>query len=703
MKVHLIILVWILTKSTSQAQNEKSEKALKVCSEKTNLNFTNNDEYARAVNEGRERIPLFSECYLRELGYLDKNGSILYEEVKRSPFVSIPSEDFSSFVDYCRNATGKNVIETSHMFSKCLLTKITSFLQQQKPHYKSQKNVILFCSKKTSVNVTNKENFVERLLSNEASMKLFSECYLRELGYLSNNGTILYNEVKKSPPFGIPIEQYSKVVDNCKTEIENNSVAESYKFTKCLLTNVTKLLQQKPNYSRVVHALRVCSNRTNLKITNRNDFLKELTAGTIQVKLFCECYLRELGVINSNESILYNVVKNVRPPEINYQKYSSIVDNCKNEKGKNITQISYTFLNCLLSNVNNTIHQEQEESQKIIKVMMACSSKTNLNIKTQADFISRLESDDQPIRSFSKCYLRELGYLDHNGSILYNKVKKNPSPHIAVDKYSQIVIECENEAGKNSSEVPYKFMKCLLNNVKRCVLEASLYLRKRNAMLVCSKEYNLNIKTRDPYIRALAAGGKTIELYSECYLKQLKYLDNNGTILYDKVKKAPYGGIPYKTFSAIVDHCKNEKGNSISETSSKFTKCLLNNVLKYHHQRAPRYLKKLHAITVCSGKTNLSLGNHDAYVKQLSVGGKQMQLFSECYLSELDCLDINGNILYKEVKKLPSPGLFLEQYSRVVDQCERSKGNGVAETSYEFLKCIEFEVKKFYQNEKMLE
>ncbi|KAF5298850.1 hypothetical protein FQA39_LY11662 [Lamprigera yunnana] len=699
MKVLLIVLLCILTKSTSQAQNEKSEKALKVCSEKTNLNITNNDEYAKAINEGREPIQLFSECYLRELGYLDKNGSILYEEVKRLPFVSIPSHDFSSFVDYCRNATGNNVIERSHMFLKCLLTKITGFMLQEEPHYKSETYVIMSCSKKTGVNVTNMDNFVERLITNEAPLKLFSECYLRELGYLSNNGTILYKEVKKSPPFGIPIEQYSQVVDNCKIEIENNSVEESYKFTKCLLTNVNKLKQQIPNYSTEIQALRVCSNRTNLKITNQNDFLNELTAGKIQVKLFCECYLRELGLIGSNERILYKEVKISRPSEMSHQKYSSIVDNCKNKKKENITETSYTFLKCLLSNVNNTIHQQQEQSKKIMKVMMACSNKTNLNIPTQEDFISRLVTNDQPIRLFSECYLRELGYLDTNGSILYNEVKKNTSPYIATDKYSQIVEDCEREIGKNTSELSYKFVKCLLNNV----LEASFYLRKENAMLVCSKETKLNITGRFPYIKALNAGGKTIELYSECYLRQLKYLDDNGIILYDRVKKTTYAGIPFKTFSTIVDHCKNEKGNGTRETSYKFTKCLFNNIFKCYHQKSPQYLKKLHAITVCSGKTNVFLGNHDAYVKELAAGGKQMQLFSECYLSELDCLDTNGNILYKEVKKWASPGMFHEQYANLVNQCKSRKGNGIAEKSYEFLKCVELKVKEFYQNQKILE
>ncbi|KAF5295328.1 hypothetical protein FQA39_LY13193 [Lamprigera yunnana] len=209
--------------------------------------------------------------------------------------------------------------------------------------------------------------------------------------------------------------------------------------------------------------------------------------------------------------------------------------------------------------------------------------------------------------------------------------------------------------------------------------------KRRNAMKVCSKKTNLNLKKSEQYLKAVAEGGNQIQAFAECILREQDFISTTGEILFEEIKKAPPSGIYPEKYSAFVNQCKSEKGNNITETSYKFEKCLTEIIAKTRQEQRE---KNTRAMKICSDKTKVNITENKNYKKALSEGTPEVKAYSECYLRELGYTDGNGNILYEEIKKSPPSRISYEKYSTFVDQCKNEKGSNASETSYKFSSCL---------------
>ncbi|KAF5295329.1 hypothetical protein FQA39_LY13194 [Lamprigera yunnana] len=234
MKIYIIVLISVVAFVQAQSTDykEKRRNAIKVCSEKTNLNFKKSEEYLKAFAEGGNQIQAFAECVLREQGFISATGEILFEEIKKAPPCGIHPEKYFAFVNQCKSEKGNNITETSYKFAKCLIDNVAKTHQEQR---EKKTRAMKICSDKTTINITRYENYQKALSEGTPSIQAYSECYLRELGYTDSNGNILYEEIKKSPPSRISYEKYSIFVDQCKNEKGSNATETSYKFSSCIV------------------------------------------------------------------------------------------------------------------------------------------------------------------------------------------------------------------------------------------------------------------------------------------------------------------------------------------------------------------------------------------------------------------------------------------------------------------------------------
>ncbi|KAF5293203.1 hypothetical protein FQA39_LY13671 [Lamprigera yunnana] len=742
MKIFLLVLIFCLREAQGQ-QNDTDEdlakprqngkkvfSAMKLCSQRNNVTVRNYDEYLKALSVGGEQIQAFSQCYLQEMNHTDKNGNILYDEIKKLPLAGMPPENYSSLVEKCKNETGTNVTETSYKFYRCLLTNLNQTVyqqrlriyEQQQEQIRKELHAMAICSKRNNITIEDHKIYLNALAVGGQKITIFSECYLKELGYINSNGEILYDEIGKSPFPGVSSSKYMALVNRCKGVTGNSTAEASYKFSYCLLLNLNETLtrfrdqtqqQQQMQLKKELIAMKVCSKWNKINVKTHDDYLKALSVGGKNVQSFSECYLRELGYLNSSGEILYDEVKKAPYPLISAAQYSDFVDQCSTEYGNSTSETCYKFSYCLLSNVNetltkllNNLHQaQQQQVQKQQNALRTCSEETNMKIQDLNEYLRALNIGGQQVKSFSMCYLREMGYLDKNGEILYEDVKKIPFSGISATAYFNLVDQCKGKKGNSTTETSYKFSHCLLSKVNKTLngLKSQIQQQQEqqaqkqlDALRICSKRHNIKIKNYVDYLKELSVGGTTIQSFSECFLRQLGCLNSSGEILYDEVKKLPIPGFTAAQYYNFVDQCSDEKGNNTTETCYKFSYCLLftaNQTLNELNQQIllqqqQHNQKQINALKACSEINNIKIKNLNEYYKALSVGGSQIKIFSECYLRKLGYLSSNDEILYEEIKKNVYPGISANQYYHIVEKCRMKKENITAETSYKLSYCL---------------
>ncbi|KAF5293207.1 hypothetical protein FQA39_LY13675 [Lamprigera yunnana] len=435
MKTYLVgVICVVLALSVQGQQNDYEQKhnaAISACSKQCGHEFKDYQEFYKAILKGENDVKVFCECYLKAVGHMDAAGNVLYEEIKK--------------LEKCNIATKA-------------------------------------CSEKLNVTYQKYNDYIQALPEGGEKIQLFSECFLRQLGYLNNNGEILYEDLKKTPYPGVPSDKYSNFVDLCKNQIGNSTAETSYKFSNCLMSNVNKFLkEQKPDPAKSGGTKSQQPKLTQQQQQQKaheeiEDYHNALTKGGEKIQLFSECYLREMGYMNSNGEILYEEVKKIQAPCISPDKYSSIVDSCKNETGNNVSESSYKFYNCLSSNIQKFYKEQklqaqqqhiQNQLQKQNRTIKACANKFKLSVQNVEDYSKVLAQGGPNVQSFSECYLRDSGYLDRNGNILYEEVKKTPPNGMLPDKYSSYVNLCKTEKGNSTAETSYKFLLCLQSNLNQ--------------------------------------------------------------------------------------------------------------------------------------------------------------------------------------------------------------------------------------------
>ncbi|KAF5296387.1 hypothetical protein FQA39_LY12506 [Lamprigera yunnana] len=355
MQIHLLVLTCILAKAAFEVQktDNKPTNFLKVCSEKSKLDITNHDDYVKAMDAGEKEIAVFSECYLGQLGFLNENGTILYDVIKNSF-----GKMYSTIVDVCKDKKGDTTSETSYKFTHCLLTTSRNF-HSQTIHTLKKNFAMKTCSNTTKISIRSQDDYVKKLNVGGEQVKLFSECYFRELGILDSNGTILYDKVKNGTYFGVPTQKYSSIIDHCKNERGSGIAEMCYKFSKCVLNNSMKKASTLYSYRRSV-GWRVCSMETNFHIINTEDYLNEAAASGELIQLYSKCYLQELKCLDHNGSVLYEEVKKIICTGEPCERCPLYVDQCKNENGTNVIATAHKFLHCLISKINQKSNKREK-------------------------------------------------------------------------------------------------------------------------------------------------------------------------------------------------------------------------------------------------------------------------------------------------------------------------------------------------------
>ncbi|KAF5281940.1 hypothetical protein FQA39_LY00464 [Lamprigera yunnana] len=343
---------------------------------------------------------------------------------------------------------------------------------------------------------------------------------------------------------------------------------------------------------------RMCAEKHGLPFQEYGQYFRVMRDGGEKIMLFTECIFREFGYINDKGEILYDKFKHIPYFAISFEKYSSLVDSCKNEMGNNTAETSYKFFNCLLSNINQTYYEyrqhRQQHYQKQRAALKVCSAKTNLTIRNYWRYMKVMDTNGTQLQLFSECYLKELGYINSNGEILYEDIKKTQYASVFSNKFIRFIDQCKNEKGKNTSETSYKFLRCINSNINQTYFQIiEQYEKEDNAIKICSEENNVTIRWYDDLSKTLAADEEKIKLFSNCYLQNLGYLDSKGEILYDEVKKGCLRSTFPERISNFVEQCKSEKGTNSIETSHKFLKCFVTNIYQiyYHHRLIFEYMR----------------------------------------------------------------------------------------------------------------
>ncbi|KAF5293205.1 hypothetical protein FQA39_LY13673 [Lamprigera yunnana] len=96
---------------------------------------------------------------------------------------------------------------------------------------------------------------------------------------------------------------------------------------------------------------------------------------------------------------------------------------------------------------------------------------------------------------------------------------------------------------------------------------------------LCFQKNNFTLPNFMAVIKFLSNDGEKQETFSACVMQELGYVDSNGNILNDEIKKTLFRYLPGVT-ATTIEQCKNEKGNTIPEKCHKFLKCLIINAQK---------------------------------------------------------------------------------------------------------------------------
>ncbi|KAF5287622.1 hypothetical protein FQA39_LY15825 [Lamprigera yunnana] len=351
-----IYKIWNITSETS-----RQKYVIKICAERNNLSNLEVSEYFKVSSENKQQTQGFSECYLLEHGCLGRDGSLLPKVFKRRhPFQSSYVE-FHILIDQCSSVKGKSTAQTSYKFLNCLfnpskpqsnvhkvytVNSNDSLLQTEIQNEEGtnqqlgkQQHALKICSAAVNLSISTINDYNKALMTENHQIKLFVECYFCALGYLNGSGTILYEKVKKATSDSIQTNQYSVIIDKCKSLNTKEGEGKSYKFSKCVL--------QLQSEQKQLVCLKACANRYNLKIHNFRDCSKVLAKCGIRESLFAECYLRSTGYLNKNNTITYEKAKIFTPQGVSRDKYSKYVNFCKNATAQYAIDVSYAFLKCL--------------------------------------------------------------------------------------------------------------------------------------------------------------------------------------------------------------------------------------------------------------------------------------------------------------------------------------------------------------------
>ncbi|KAF5302945.1 hypothetical protein FQA39_LY02125 [Lamprigera yunnana] len=134
MKIYAVVLACVLVGVFAEgdkkdAQKSKRMEAMKKCGDAHNIKL---NEMRKAFEEGGEQIQAFCLCVFKEMGQLNENNEILYDEIKKAPCHGVDSEKVADFVEKCRGEKGATPGETAFKFSKCFMGKIFQEKKQSK-------------------------------------------------------------------------------------------------------------------------------------------------------------------------------------------------------------------------------------------------------------------------------------------------------------------------------------------------------------------------------------------------------------------------------------------------------------------------------------------------------------------------------------------------------------------------------------------
>ncbi|KAF5287619.1 hypothetical protein FQA39_LY15822 [Lamprigera yunnana] len=471
MKMYVIVL--ILTVARTQRFHENNY--LKECSAEHNLTYTTLIKYYDALDDDRKDVHVISECFFRKLGNIENSGKIIFANLKKIRLYSFTMHNTRLLVDRCSKLTGGNIIgEKVSIFMKCVLAfayKIWSWRYETL----RQKYVIKICAERNNLSNLALEGYFKILPKNRQQIQVFSECYLLEHGCLGRDGSLLPKVFKRRYPFDWTYVQFQILIDQCSSVSGSNTAETSYKFLNCLFnqskpqSNVGKVYTGNNNGSlaqteiqdqeetnqqsgKHQHALKICSAAGNFSISSINDYNKAVMTDNQQIKLFSECYFRELGYLNGSGTILYEEVKKATLHSIPTEQYSVIVDKCKSLNQTESAEEPYKFSKCVV---------QLQSEQKHIVYLKACANRYNLKIQNFKDYTKVLTKPGLRESLLSECYLRSTGYLNNSNTIIYEKVKIFTPRGVLRDKYANFVDFCKNATAQYAIDVSYAFLKCL--------------------------------------------------------------------------------------------------------------------------------------------------------------------------------------------------------------------------------------------------
>ncbi|KAF5293211.1 hypothetical protein FQA39_LY13679 [Lamprigera yunnana] len=202
----------------------------------------------KMVLDGGHKSQTFCECILKDLHCIGSNGDLLYDEIKKSPLVSLVGSN-TAIIDRCKTVSGSTA-EMSQKFLKCLIQPkkgitmnaffvllclaVVSVYGKENDAFIKAVDV---CAKKHNIDMSNLEQFVKSLMEGTQEMQLFCECCLKETGHISN-GQILYDEFKKIPIPGVDSKKVAEIVENCRSEKGSTVTETAYKFSKCVFMKI---------------------------------------------------------------------------------------------------------------------------------------------------------------------------------------------------------------------------------------------------------------------------------------------------------------------------------------------------------------------------------------------------------------------------------------------------------------------------------
>ncbi|KAF5299522.1 hypothetical protein FQA39_LY19191 [Lamprigera yunnana] len=324
-------------------------------------------------------IHLYSECYFRGMGYIDNN--IIYSKLKRTRYYLHYLQQSAHIIDKCTSTNGNTVGEKVSILMKCSMKEMDKVWRDKhnNPGRHIQQRAIKTCTQRNNVsflkleeyfkilpangqmiqvisesyllelNFLNSEDYIDAASKCDYQLQLYSKCYLTELGYIDRTARIQYDNIKNISAPDISFKQYSNWADLCKKEVADTITETPHKFSKCFLFNIHKLhtnMNSNLTHTEGRQATETSAKRYSHPIQNFGDCSRVLGYRGLRDILFSQCYLRGIACLRSNNTILYEKVKEFTPPGVSRNVYSDSVDFCKTTKVRGTTDASYAFLRC---------------------------------------------------------------------------------------------------------------------------------------------------------------------------------------------------------------------------------------------------------------------------------------------------------------------------------------------------------------------